>query len=134
MQTLEKFLAGSDVSMRCREVTPNGGDNSAVPDPWAAKHYACELHGSNGDRPVRTVVGSDNGPPEMVEVLDTLAAEAAVTEEARGFEAWAAQMGYDPDSRHAERTYRADLRRAKLLRQLLGEQSYQRLLWEIDRL
>jgi hypothetical protein len=134
MQTLKKFLAGSEVSMRCREVTANGATKSALPERVAAKHYACELHGSNGHRPVRTVMGSDNGPPELVDVLDTLAAEAAVAEEADGYEAWAARMGYDPDSRAGERAYRAELRHAKLLRRLLGDESYEQLLWKTERL
>ena len=133
-QTLEKFIAGSQVSMRCREVSLDSDPGLTITDPWATKHYVCELHGCNGDRPVRTVIGSDHGPPEMVDVLDILAAEAAVAEEADGFEGWATQMGYHPDSRHAERTYHAELRRAKLLRQLLGEHSYRRLLWETERL
>lgn len=134
MQTLEQFLAGSHVSMRCREMTLDTDNGLACPEPWAPHHYLCELHGSNGDLPVRTVIGSDNGPPEIVEVLDALAAEAAVAEETGGYEAWAAQMGYDPDSREARRAYRAELRRGRLLRALLGDDAYRRLLWETDRL
>jgi hypothetical protein len=43
-------------------------------------------------------------------------------------------MGYDPDSRRAERAYRAERRQGKLLRGLLGEKGYRRLLWETKRL
>jgi hypothetical protein len=120
--------------MRCRELTANGGTPFAVAEPWAAKHYLCEVQGSGGARPVKTVIGCDTGPPEIVQVLDTLAAEAAVTEEAASLKAWAAQMGYDADSRRGKRAYRAELRRARLLRRLLGEGDYQRLLWETERL
>jgi hypothetical protein len=134
MQTPEGFLADSQVSMRCQEVTANGDHEPRVIDPSAAKQYACELYGSNGTRPVRTVIGSDDGPPELIEVLDTLAAEAAAAEEAGGFEAWAARMGYDPQSRRGERAYRAEVRRGKLLRQLLGDDRYAQLLWETERL
>lgn len=134
MQTLEKFLAASDVSMRCREMTVHNERAFVVTEPWAAKHYACELHGSNSHRPIRAVIGSDNGPPELVDVLDALAAEAAIAEEADGFEGWAAQMGFDPDSRRAERAYRAEVRQARLLRELLGEPRYRQLLWETERL
>jgi hypothetical protein len=134
MQALVKFLEGNDVSMRCRELPPNVHDASEVAEPWAAKHYLCELRGSDGGRPITTVVGSDNGPPEIVDVLDVLAAEAAVAEEAGSFEAWADRLGYDPDSRNGERAYRNEVRRGKLLRALLGEDSYRRLLWETERL
>jgi hypothetical protein len=134
MQTLEQFLSGSAVSMRCREVPLNGDGGLAVGEPWAAKHYSCELYGTNGDRPVRALVGSDIGPPGIDEVLDAVAAEAAVAEEAGGFEAWAAQLGYDPDSRYDERIYRTALRHARLLRRMLGDEGYRRLLWETERL
>ncbi len=134
MQTLEKFLASSEVSLRCREVTLGGHEKLVVFEPWARKQYLCELRGTNGDQPIKAVLGSDNGPPDIVEVLDAVAAEAAVTEEAGGFEQWAVQMGYDPDSRRAERIYRAARRHARLLRGLLGEDDYRGLLWETERL
>jgi hypothetical protein len=120
--------------MRCHEINANNGPRFAFPEPWAARHYRCELYGSNGDPPLATTVGSDNGPPEMPDVLDAVAADAAVVEEAGRFEAWAAQMGFDPDSRSGERVYRRTRRQAGLLRRLLGEESYEALLWQTERL
>jgi hypothetical protein len=134
MQTLEKFLKGGHIGMRCREITLNGDHPFLITEPWAAKQYSCELLGSNGDRPVRTIIGSDNGPPEMADVLDTVAAEAAVVDAAGGYEAWARELGFDPDSRHGERVYRAARRQAKQLRELLGDETYQQLLWQTERL
>jgi hypothetical protein len=134
MQTLEKFLNGSDVALRCREVTLNGNHASVITEPWAAQQYQCELHGANGDRPVKAIIGSDNGTPELPDVLDGLAAEAAVVDQARRYEQWAVQMGFDPDSRHGERVYRAARRQAKLLRELLGDHVYEQLLWQTERL
>jgi hypothetical protein len=134
MQTLEEFLEDRPVAIRCREVRLGGKHNYTITEPWAAHQYVCELHGSNGDPPVRTLMGSDNGPPEATEVLDAIAAEAAVVEEARRYEEWALHMGFDPDSRHGERVYRASRRQAKLLRQLLGDDGYEQLLWETERL
>jgi hypothetical protein len=100
----------------------------------APHQYRCELHGSNGDRPVTTIVGSDDGPPEMSDVLDEVAAAAAVVETARCFEEWAIQMGFDPDSRHAERVYRSWRKRTSNLRKLLGDEHYEQLLWGTERL
>jgi len=134
VQTLEEFLAGSDLGMRCREVDPDGGQPLLITAPWAPHQYRCELHGSNGDRPVTTIVGSDDGPPEMSDVLDEVAAEAAVVETARCFEEWAVNMGFDPDSRHAERVYRAWRHRTNNLRKLLGDARYEQLLWATERL
>jgi hypothetical protein len=134
MQTLKQFLKGSDVSMRCRKVTPNGRPGAVLAEPWAAQAYACQLHRSNGHRPVTALIGSDNGPPELPEVLDAVAAEAAVADQADGYEAWADQMGFDPDSRAGERVYRSTRRQARLLRELLGEDAYKGLLWRTERL
>jgi hypothetical protein len=134
MLTLKQFLDGSDVAMRSRRVTEGGEPAHVITEPWAAQLYACELHTSNGERPVRAIIGSDNGAPDLRDVLDTVAAEAAVAEAAEGYEQWAAQMGFNPDSRSGERVYRAARRQAKLLRQLLGDQRYQRLLWQTERL
>ncbi len=131
MQTLEQFLKRSDLALRCREVAPNPPPTT---EPVQNHHYQCELHGSNGDRPVAAVMPSDNGSPDVRDVLDTLAAEAAVVEEAGGYERWALQMGHDPDSRYGERLYRAARRQAKLLRQLVGDEQYVRLLWHTERL
>ncbi len=134
MQTLEEFLTRSDLAMRCREVDPDGRQLLLTTAPWAPHQYRCELHGSNGDRPVTTIVGSDDGPPEISDVLDEVAAEAAVVETARCFEEWAVLMGFDSDSRHAERVYRAWRHRTSNLRKLLGTERYERLLWGTERL
>lgn len=67
-------------------------------------------------------------------MLDAVAAEAAVVDETRGYEPWAHRMGFDPDSREGERTYRAARRQARMLRQLLGDEGYAQLLWETERL
>jgi hypothetical protein len=133
MQTLERFIGGYEIRMGCREVTLSG-DGFLIADPRAAKQYLCELHDPNGDRRVTTIVASDNWPPEVDDVLDTLAAAAAVVEESGCYEDWAEQMGFDPDSHHGRRAYRIECRQAWLLRGLLGSVAYRKLLWETERL
>jgi hypothetical protein len=83
---------------------------------------------------VRTIMVTDDGPPDLAEVLDAAAADAAVIEETSCYEEWAAQMGFDPDSRRGELVYRRERRQASLLRELLGDEDYPTLLWEIERL
>ncbi len=134
MQTLERFLDSNDVGMRCRPVTVNGDPTMLIAEPWAPQQYSCQLYRANGHGPITAIVGSDNGAPELRDVLDAVAAQAAVADHARGYEHWALEMGFDPDSRKGERVYRAARRQARLLRQLLGEDQYARLLWETERL
>jgi hypothetical protein len=134
MHTLEKLLSASELRMRCHEVVLNGDRGSLITEPWAAKHYRCELYASEGERRLTMILGTDDGPPEVVDVLDAAAAEAAVVEETGCYEDWALQMGFDPDSRRGERIYRAQCRQAKVLYALLGEEAYRKLLWETERL
>jgi hypothetical protein len=134
MQTLTQFIKGTDVAMRTRRVAHEDEHRPVIVEPWAAHHYACELHRSDGERPVTTIIGSDNGSPDLSEVLDAVAAEAAVVDEAGSYEPWAERMGFNPDSRSGELVYRAARRRAKMLRALLGEEPYRQLLWDTERL
>jgi hypothetical protein len=134
MQTLERFMKAGQVAMRCQEVAINGETTDESMSPRDPHQYACELYASGGDRRVTAIIGSDNGPPDLSEVLDAVAAEAAVADEARSYEQWALAMGFDPDSRHDERVFRTVRRRARLLRQLLGDDRYEQLLWQTERL
>jgi hypothetical protein len=134
MQTLEKFLDGNDVAVRCRPVAVDGDPTGLIAEPWASRQYSCRLYRANGHRPLTAIVGSDDGAPELRDVLDAVAAQAAVVDQAHGYAQWALQMGFDPDSRDGERVYRAASRQAKRLRELLGEDQYERLLWQTERL
>jgi hypothetical protein len=134
MYTIDEFLASSAITMRFREVSLNGANGFFVTGPLAQKHYRCELHGCNGDRPITTTIGCEDGPPEIADVLDAIAAEAAIVEAADSFEEWAVQMGFDPDSRYGERVFRAARRQATRLRALLGDEDYDQLLWQTKRL
>lgn len=62
----------------------------------------------------------DVPPPALVDVLWSLSSDAGVLN-ASGFDDWAAEYGYDTDSRQAEATYRACLEIALKLRSALGE-------------
>lgn len=64
--------------------------------------------------------------PDPVDVIASLARDSDVLDYA-GFEQWADEFGYDPDSRKAESTYRACLQIALQLRNGLGEQALSEL-------
>lgn len=72
-------------------------------------------------------------PPKVDEILDNIAADAASFENARSFEDWAGEYGYDTDSRKAEKIYRTVGDQAKKLKQLLGDELYKELLWKTER-
>jgi hypothetical protein len=53
-------------------------------------------------------------------VLEALLSDASVAGYDQ-FEEWAADLGYDPDSRKAEKVYQACVEQTAQLRQLLGD-------------
>lgn len=61
--------------------------------------------------------------PEARDVLYSLAIDASVLNSG-GFEDWAAEMGFDTDSRKAEADYRAALEIALKLRAALGDEGF----------
>lgn len=72
--------------------------------------------GRDGIRDTRKAIDA----PPIGEVLQSLARDSDVID-AGGFENWASEFGYDPDSRTAESIYRACLEHALALRGHLGE-------------
>jgi hypothetical protein len=71
--------------------------------------------------------------PDATDALDCLASDAAGVESANGFEAWAGDYGYDPDSRADERTYNALVKGAEELKTFLGDDLFEILLYNTQR-
>lgn len=59
--------------------------------------------------------------PTAADVLSSLLLDATSVENAGSFEEWARDLGYDPDSRKAEKIYRACERTVPKLRRFLGD-------------
>ena len=59
--------------------------------------------------------------PDAASVLDCLLSDASGYDNARHFEDWASEYGYDTDSRKAEATFRAVEAQSKRLRTFLGD-------------
>jgi hypothetical protein len=69
--------------------------------------------------------------PGADDVLNCLASDAAGYENARSFEEWASEYGYDTDSRKAEQTYKQVEAQTAKLRVFLGAQ-YDAYLWQTE--
>ena len=70
--------------------------------------------------------------PDAADVLNCLASDASGYENAWSFEDWAAEYGYDTDSRSAERTYGAVEGQTLALRAFLGADLYEAYLWDTE--
>jgi hypothetical protein len=73
-----------------------------------------------GDDPTHTKAMVIPTPPDVASVLDSLRSDAECYENARSFEDFANDFGYDPDSRKAEAIFNACAKISKDLRNLLG--------------
>ena len=99
-------------------------------------HWRCRISNAAGKRIVVTFsmgIGHHGKAPKLEEVIDCLASDASGVENARGFEEWRGEYGYDTDSRKAEKTYKACQRVCDQLKRLVGE-DYQALLFDTERL
>lgn len=73
-------------------------------------------------------------PPTLTDVLSCIVSDAqsyencAPRSSSSNFESWCSDLGYDPDSRKAERIYKAVKKQAEQLKRTVGESAYDVLL------
>ncbi len=72
-------------------------------------------------------------PPFLIEVLDVLAKDIWLIEQAGTFDRWATALKVSPDSRSARGAFDIVCQQRVELRALLGEESFHKLLHEIER-
>jgi hypothetical protein len=96
--------------------------NPSMPDSEAMDHWYCTLRYGTKRMPLVFSMGSAHHAkaPTLDDVMGCLAMDASSVDNARNFEDWAAELGYDTDSRKAEATYRACVDQVAKLRNLLG--------------
>lgn len=79
--------------------------------------------------------GHHGAEPTAEEVLDCLAQDISGYLNARGFEDWCSEYGYDTDSRKAERIYNVIARQAKQLARFIGDEAaHDELLYNTERM
>ena len=132
--TLQQFVVEQQLEMSVFPVKRN--PHMAVQMP---RNFDCTITMvGRGHREPMTVYFSQGSAhkknPTLAEVLDCLASEASGVDNARSFEDWASEYGYDTDSRKAERTYQICKKQAQELKALLGQDAYNQLLYSTERL
>lgn len=112
---------------------PNFNDaNAAQMTHWKC-HLNCAKTGQNMVVYFSMGSGHNGKPPKLADLLDCLAMDAASVEDT-SFEDWAADLGYDADSRKAERTYLTCQNEAAKLLRFLGPDAYKSALYDTERL
>ena len=72
--------------------------------------------------------------PKLADVLDCLASDASTVENCLSFDDFASEMGYDEDSRKAEKTFNKINEQVERLKTLLGEDAINELMYQVERL
>ena len=131
--TLEQFIAEQQLVMGVSRVKRNPYMNEQLP-----RNFECTITqvGKGYSEPLTVYFSQGSAhtkPPTLVNVLDCLASDASGIDNARTFEDWANDYGYDTDSRKAEATYRTICAQAQELKRLLGD-AYGQLLYNVERL
>lgn len=132
--TIEQFVERFNVRA---SVDYAGANPNMENDDWArsANHYRVVLRVGRRSMTTYYSMGSAHtNEPGAADVLDSLASDAAGVQYARDFNDWAADYGYDTDSRRAHRTYQTIVRQGARLQRLLGLDAYQALLNDVERL
>ena len=136
MKTLAQLIAEHGIRMTCEYADRN--PNMSTDGDWhlSASHWKCTFRNKAGRR--MTCYFSQGsahvGEPKLSSVLDCLASDAAGIDNARGFEDWVSEYGYDTDSRKAERTYKVCEAQYAKLRQFMGsEYAFKELLFGVER-
>ena len=85
-------------------------------DPWTV---TLRRKGKRLTVPFYMGYGHKGAPPDAQGVIDCLLSDASGAEDS--FESWCSDLGYDPDSRKAEATYKACQRIRTRLESFLGD-------------
>ena len=120
--TMQGFLQKHRIEMTAElvESNPNIADM-----PAGSRHWRCvfgpELHAFYSQGP------AIEREPEAADVLACIANDAASVD-CNDFETWAAEFGYDSDSRRAERIFNACREERRNLKRFLGRAGFESAL------
>src|SRR3990167_8432953 len=101
---LEQFIARNRVRMSAEwaDSNPNMADM-----PGGSSHWKCKIKAGKRSMTVYFSQGpAHSREPTAADLLDCLASDASTIDNARGFEEFCSELGYDTDSRKAERIFK----------------------------
>jgi hypothetical protein len=132
--TLASFIKRNGLSMKAEHAEENPSMRDFEGDHW--KVIIEKGSKGNGHRMTTYFskgTGHEGREPKLKEVLDCIVSDAVSVENSNSLEDWARDLGYDEDSRKAEKIFKTCLRGAKKLRRLLGTETYKELLFDTER-
>lgn len=126
---IAQFIKAHRITMSCEWADRNPNmSNSRNMD-----HWKCTLKraGRRMTVPFSQGFGHNGKEPRIESVLSCMASDSASIDNAC-YEDWCRNLGYDTDSRTAERTYKACEHQSARLKRFLGDRLYRDLLWDTE--
>lgn len=131
MITIAEFIERHEIKFSTTRVARNPHMTDM---PVGSTHWRCKITVSGRSMSMPFSQGpAHTDKPTAVDVLNCLASDAASVDNARSFEEWASDLGYEPDSRKAERTYRVIEKQRDALKRVLGAEAMRVLLYGTER-
>ena len=129
--TLTAFLEQHHITMTTHSVR----ENPFMDNSQSMNHWKCRLRCGRNSMTVyfSKGYGHHGAEPTVREVLDCLASDAGTYDNAKDFEDWCAEFGFDSDSRKAERTWKVIGKQRQSLERLLGPEAFNGLLYDVER-
>lgn len=116
--TMDEFCARESIRIACEATAPPPDDDW----PAGAFHWKVTLRHKGRKLTTEFHQGSAHTcEPTAADVLSCLVSDAVSVESEGSFEDWADSLGYDTDSRKAERTYKACVRIRDRVRRFLPD-------------
>ena len=145
LKTVTEFVRENQITVDVLRVheNPNRDRSNKEEARWdrGASHWSVQFRfeGMGAEMNARTfetyysMGAAHTKAPKAVDVLNCMAMDASSVENARSFEEWASELGYDEDSRRAEHTFKLCETQAQELKAFLGAERYEELLWKTER-
>lgn len=130
--SMQDFIGNTAITTKVKRVESNPNMSDMGP---GSRHWLVTLRAGRFSMRVPFSQGSAHTEaPAAADVLNCLAMDAAGFENARSFSEWCSEYGYDVDSRKAEHIYKTVARQTAKLRALLGQDNYETLLCNVERM
>lgn len=131
-----EFVQAHNITL---DILGNHGLQTEVGEGWQHVRYTVRLNYAGRSLTTAWRAGTGlaalgTGAGDAANILDSLVSDAASYTDARSFEEWAEEFGYDTDSRAAEKTYNACGKISRDLTNLLGGDLLLTLMEDIERL
>ena len=127
MQTIVEFATKNKISIRSEWAERNPNMDESNMDHW---RFTLQTRSKRMSGYFSKGYGHSGKKPNVYEVLSCLASDSAGT--SQSFDDWASELGYDTDSRSAEKAYKACRKISEKLIRFLGDDIYQELLYETE--